>query len=522
MEVALGSCVDIEAWNGLKVIFPDDGNGSRILFTTRSHAVALEAKSLTYALRLLSDEESYELLSMKLFNGDPCPKELSSISCRIASCCKGLPLALVLIAGTLKRTKRKKDSGKHVAKTLFRSLSIQEQILEILEVSYKRLPDHLKPCFCYLGTFPEDTTISVSKLMRLWNSEGFVQQSNWGRKNLKQEAESYLNELIDRTKLGKRRSMTGEDISHGIANLLGSFRLHGLNFLHISTNISSLLYFHKPGGTELVSSGSLPPQCLGNVRVQSSADTSNLVKIAKQVHLKYLAVRIRTNNIPSDIGNLRNLETFLISGAIGNVILPETIWKSAMKRELILDHSFFSCEYYSQEFLENCSDLNNLKSISTISIQHGSAEKFLRRLPNIEKLGCIFSRKWKDYFKACNPFRILELLCELQSLKMSFHAWAPCPLIFSLPSKLKKLTMSNARLPWHEISVIGQLPNLEVLKSHDKAFEGEQWDMREGKFQKLKFLKLESLDIVQWNATSEHLPFLEQLVVLSCGQLEEI
>ena len=82
--------------------------------------------------------------------------------------------------------------------------------------------------------------------------------------------------------------------------------------------------------------------------------------------------------------------------------------------------------------------------------------------------------------------------------------------------------MSNARLPWHEISVIGQLPNLEVLKSHDKAFEGEQWDMREGEFQKLKFLKLESLDIVQWNATSEQLPCLEQLVVLSCEQLEEI
>ncbi|CDP01146.1 unnamed protein product [Coffea canephora] len=472
-----GSCVDIEAWNGLKVIFPDDGNGSRILFTTRSHAVALEAKSLTYALRLLSNEESYELLSMKLFNGDPCPKELSSISCRIASCCKGLPLALVLIAGTLKSTKRKKDSWKHVAKTLFRSLSIQEQILEILEVSYKRLPDHLKPCFCYLGTFPEGTTISVSKLMRLWNSEGFVQQSNWGRKNLKQEAESYLNELIDRSLVMiARKSSKG-----GVKACL--FRLHGLNFLHISTNISSLLYFHKPDGTELVSSGSLPPHARGfhsecAFRDFLSKGRHNLSEqiglgykkglIAKQVHLKYLAVRIRTNNIPSDIGNVRNLETFLISGAIGNVMLPETIWKSAMERELILDHSFFSCEYYSQEFLENCSDLNNLKSISTISIQHGSAEKFLRRLPNIEKLGCIFSRKRKDYFKACNPFRILELLCELQSLKMSFHAWAPCPFIFILPLKLKKLTMSNARLPWHEISVIGQLPNLEVLKLHDR------------------------------------------------------
>lgn len=82
--------------------------------------------------------------------------------------------------------------------------------------------------------------------------------------------------------------------------------------------------------------------------------------------------------------------------------------------------------------------------------------------------------------------------------------------------------MSNSRLPWEEISVIGRLPNLQVLKLLNKAFKGQQWDMRKGEFQKLKFLKLESLDIELWNASSENLPCLEQLVVVSCRQLEEI
>ncbi|KAL3504617.1 hypothetical protein ACH5RR_034458 [Cinchona calisaya] len=82
--------------------------------------------------------------------------------------------------------------------------------------------------------------------------------------------------------------------------------------------------------------------------------------------------------------------------------------------------------------------------------------------------------------------------------------------------------MLNAHLPWDEISVIGQLPNLEVLKLLNKAFEGKQWDMTEGEFQKLKFLKLDSLNIELWNAFREHLPCLEQLVVLSCKQLGEI
>ncbi|KAL3514008.1 hypothetical protein ACH5RR_026725 [Cinchona calisaya] len=96
--IVLDDVWDIEAWHGLKEIFPDDENGSRILFTTQSLSVALKAKSLPFALRLLSTEERYELLSTKLFNGDTCPKELSVISRFIASSCKGLPLAVVVIA----------------------------------------------------------------------------------------------------------------------------------------------------------------------------------------------------------------------------------------------------------------------------------------------------------------------------------------------------------------------------------------------------------------------------------------
>ncbi|KAL3514006.1 hypothetical protein ACH5RR_026723 [Cinchona calisaya] len=203
-------------------------------------------------------------------------------------------------------------------------------------------------------------------------------------------------------------------------------------------------------------------------------------------------------------------------------MLPESIWKLVSLRHLIMDHSFFSLQHYSQEFFENTSQLSNLKSISTLSVRHGNVEKFLRRLPNIQKLGCIFLNSWHDYYEACNLFRLLEFLSELQSLEMSFNTRAPNPFKFSFPSNLKKLTMSNARLPWYQISVIGQLPNLEVLKLLNRAFDGHQWNMREGEFQKLKFLKLDSLDIVHWNASSEHLSCLEQLLVVSCHQLEEI
>ncbi|KAG5583931.1 hypothetical protein H5410_044365 [Solanum commersonii] len=61
----------------------------------------------------------------------------------------------------------------------------------------------------------------------------------------------------------------------------------------------------------------------------------------------------------------------------------------------------------------------------------------------------------------------------------------------------------------------------EVLKLLSRAFEGVQWDMKDGEFLKLKFLKLDSLNIEQWNISSDCLPSLEQLVLQSCKKLKE-
>ncbi|KAH0632329.1 hypothetical protein KY284_035115 [Solanum tuberosum] len=61
----------------------------------------------------------------------------------------------------------------------------------------------------------------------------------------------------------------------------------------------------------------------------------------------------------------------------------------------------------------------------------------------------------------------------------------------------------------------------EVLKLLSRAFEGVQWDMKDGEFLKLRFLKLDSLNIEQWNISSDCLPSLEHLVLQSCKKLKE-
>ncbi|KAL3504557.1 hypothetical protein ACH5RR_034398 [Cinchona calisaya] len=538
---------DIKAWNDLKGSFPDDENGSRILFTTRQRAVALEADSIPYALRLLSPEESCELLWLKVFDGEICPPNLSTISKRIARNCKGLPLAVVLMAGILRRIERKEDCWEHVSNTFNSS-----EVSNILEFSYNHLPNWLKPCFLYFATFPEDTTISASKLKRLWICEGFVQQPNLGQNSLEQAAENYLNELVDRSLVMiARRSSRGGVKACRIHDVLrdfclikfqderfimqkhmfgGTFIFHGnlqrqahsLLFyygLHRAINFRRIVFYYD----FIVQFELLKVLDVRNALIENGAQANDLVNIAKLVHLRYLAVQVRTEKIPSEIGNLRNLETFLITGAFDEVVLPETIWNLVSLRHILTKNSSFSFQHYSQDFFQNFSQLDNLKSISALSLRHGDdAEKFtLRRLTSIQKLGCKFSNS-RDDSTGCNFFPVLDILSELESLKVFFRGKTLYPCKFSFPENLKKLTMLNAHLPWDEISVIGQLPNLEVLKLLDNAFAGQQWDMREGEFQKLKFLKLESLDIELWNAFGEHLPCLEKLVLINCRKLKEI
>ncbi|XP_073121329.1 putative late blight resistance protein homolog R1A-3 [Henckelia pumila] len=69
-----------KAWDDLKAVFPDNGNGSRILLTTRLSEVAVHAagSSCTPLLRLnvLKEYQSWKLLQERIFGNESCPPRL--------------------------------------------------------------------------------------------------------------------------------------------------------------------------------------------------------------------------------------------------------------------------------------------------------------------------------------------------------------------------------------------------------------------------------------------------------------
>lgn len=111
--------------------------------------------------------------------------------------CKGLSLTIVILAGIL-ATKVQNDWEQIFECCLSSSSApILEQCRNILEISYRYLPDKLKPCFLYFGALPEDQEHTASELTLLWIAEGFVCKAH--SNCLEDEAKDYLMHLISRS-----------------------------------------------------------------------------------------------------------------------------------------------------------------------------------------------------------------------------------------------------------------------------------------------------------------------------------
>ncbi|KAI3462427.1 hypothetical protein Pfo_019090 [Paulownia fortunei] len=541
-------------WDDMRRYFPDDGNGSRILLTSRLKDVA-PPDSIIHALPFLSDDQCWDLLQQKLFQKQDCPQELVDIGKQIAANCQGLPLAVVVIAAVLANMESRKSLWNEVAGSLSSQISKDpNKCVNILELSYKHLPVHLKPCFLYFGAFPEDMEISARKLISLWIAEGFIQEED--QKSLRDVAEEYLVDLIDRSLvlIAKRRSGGGVKAC-SIHDLLRELCLrkakeenfltlikdqflvyekhHRLCILPESINAESRPFgLHIRSWLGRWSDISFIYSRLKLLRVLdlSTAErpkdlpTTNdldLTGIEQLVHLRYLAVRVTEDHIPPSISRLQNLEFLLFDGP-GSIEIPEALLNLVKLRHLrIKNHATFSESCHTRAAVEKDFQMNSLESISNLWIIHENDEKILRYSPHLRRLKCA-TRPLRDSSEKCHRYLVLDYLTLLESLNISYlgNEFKFSDTI-NFPMSLKKLTLHEFKLSWKEMSMIGRLPKLEVLKLLYAVFDGKEWKTNDDEFQELKFLKLDALKIHRWNTSSDHFPQLQRLVMQKCWKLKK-
>ncbi|XP_057780111.1 putative late blight resistance protein homolog R1A-10 [Salvia miltiorrhiza] len=522
--VVLDDIWSIDAWKRVQFFLPDNYNKSRMIVTTRQSDVAKEFSDSALALQLLGEDKSWELFCHKAFEQRDCPSELEGVGREIVRRCKGLPLSVAVIGGLLGRSSMTRRYWGIVAEDISSALDSagDSQYQNLLSLSYTSyLPACLKPCFLYLGIYPEDHEFRVSRLIKLWIAEGLLKPNK--EQNLEEIARGFIKDLVDRNLIlvcslgsnGKLKTCRIHDLLRDICIRV----VEKEKFLSIITtrvhdaprdmNMERRIVNHgrySPGGvldtlestslarSLICQSPALLPFKSRMLRVLVEAYGDSLAPTFQQVNLRLLAYEsvrapfgwIRTYELPPSVSLLWNVQTLIVDRSIDKVVAPSEIWEMQQLRHL----EFYRIWLPDPPPSEGCKTYGQLRPRWTSN----AARSFNR----LESLSCCFHTVPNH-----------DVL--LQSL--------------NFPSSLKKLSLhvlANSELHWDDLTIIGALPHLEVLKLKYQAVRGHEWCPVEEGFARLKFLEVDSCYLIKWDADDSCFPVLETLVLGGLYKLDEI
>ncbi|XP_073121200.1 putative late blight resistance protein homolog R1A-3 [Henckelia pumila] len=560
-----------KAWDDLKMLFPDDGSGSRILLTTRLSDVAVYAGSSNtriHQMKILNEDQSWKLLQEKIFGQESCPLHLMELGKMVARNCRGLPLTIVVVAGLIL------SSGNMMKEELWESIlrnissiesTIPVQCSKILCLSYDWLPLRLKPFFLYIAAFPEDFEIDISKLIMLWVAEGFLKPCNNKPKCLEEVGKAYLEDLVNRNLiLVSKKGPDGKLVAVGIHDLLRNIcitKAEEEGFLHhissktnvcddATENPKRRLGAHcKEAFQELHTLDSSVRSIFSETRCLSISSPKfkhlgilhspkvtwwKLPEVISTfVNLRYISVALDDympflNEFLPSLSKLPNLETIIADVTNCQALLvPYQILRMPKLRHLIMSHPRYLSNLFDLEMVNKSDHLQTLDIVMNFIF----TEDAIETLVNLKKLTVVFDGHcdtWDDFYLD-NLFRLQNLEDLQVSLGPHDYMFVYDPnhpsLIwnYAFPMSLKKLTLRGVPFPWENMTIIGSLPDLQVLEilSNDINRESE-WTMIEDQFLRLKYF-CSSLDyLVKWEVEKNHLPSLESLILKNVAWIDEI
>uniref|UniRef100_A0A453SA33 Disease resistance protein RGA4 n=1 Tax=Aegilops tauschii subsp. strangulata TaxID=200361 RepID=A0A453SA33_AEGTS len=241
-----------------------------ILVTTRhdtvAHAIGVED---VHRVELMSADIGWELLwkSMNI-DEERDVENLRNIGVEIVHKCGGLPLAITVTASVLATKEKSEREWRKVAKrSAWSRGNLPTELRGALYLSYDDLPLHLKQCFLYLASYPEDFRMSRDDLIRFWVAEGYVEEHE---EQLQEDtAEEYYYELIHRNLLQPdhlyadhswckmhdllrqlAQHISGEESFYSIGSLihLRLLDINDTNTSYLSESIGSLINLQVPKG----------------------------------------------------------------------------------------------------------------------------------------------------------------------------------------------------------------------------------------------------------------------------------
>ncbi|XP_009759026.1 putative disease resistance protein At1g50180 [Nicotiana sylvestris] len=577
-----------EAWDLLARSFPDNDKSSRLLLTSRIKEVALhaDAHSIPYELKVLNEEESWELFLKKSFPEErECPEDLVDVGKEILEKCDGLPLAITVIGGLLAGKKKQRSEWERVKRNLSSHLAGSQTygVSAILALSYHDLPPDLKSCFLYLGLLRKDRDISVQQLKHLWIAHGLIHQNLGEQQRLEDIAEDYLDELIGRNMVqvilvradDRVRSCRLHDLLRDFCIMKAKeeifLQVHDQNVDNISTVLSDQSRHHvlycplerydylgnsKTYIRSLLSFDSSSAELnLDRICTSSSfkllkvlyIDSPGLNVISDSIGklgcLKYLGIgwKTRIKMLPPSLIRLKNLETIdMPMSRHYSVLIPNVLGKLENLRRLL--------GYINSPSLLKIDLPNNLQIIGSIPVKHWMHNENLTRMTNLQKVGLFIQDDHDlDMDRLCDSLAELK---NLQSLCLEVEGRSQISLVAGLskvshiaklklkgrlasmpahpcvfPHNLCQLTLVNSKLHPDSIQVLEKLTNLSVLKLVN-AFDGrthyDSLTVSENGFRGLMFLRVELLTMTEMKLGKGAMAGLKHLQIFDCYSLRKL
>ncbi|XP_047959485.1 putative disease resistance protein RGA1 [Salvia hispanica] len=220
-------------WKDLKICLQCGAPGSKILVTTRNETVAKMMGTVDdniYRPNNLSEEECWALLRDTSLPGKSeaeC-RNFEDIGKKVASKCKGLPLA-VIVLGRVLQFKTSLEEWEHVERSqIWKLEKVEVELFPHLVLSYNELSPTLKRCFSYCAAYPKDHRFHAESLIEEWMAQGYLGSDRGnggvelkGRENLRNLAMRCLFQDIEKSESGEQiESCRMHDIVHDFALFL--------------------------------------------------------------------------------------------------------------------------------------------------------------------------------------------------------------------------------------------------------------------------------------------------------------
>ncbi|XBI05491.1 hypothetical protein VPH35_133652 [Triticum aestivum] len=175
--------------------------GSRVIITTRDEGVARGVKAIWphHHVNMLGPDDAWLMLKKQVLSSEIDEDDinmLKDVGLKIIQKCDGLPLAIKVMGGLLrKRGKLRRDWENVLDDSKWSITGMPQELNYAIYLSYEDMPPYLKQCFLYYSLLPKRALFHVDQVISMWISEGFIHGNS---NDLEEFGRNYYNELISR------------------------------------------------------------------------------------------------------------------------------------------------------------------------------------------------------------------------------------------------------------------------------------------------------------------------------------